>query len=47
MNGTILYSKNKTGKTLIWKASTDYVLNSDGHIAIKVEYGQERRKDPN
>lgn len=45
MNGTTLYSKNKAGKTLVWKASTDYVLNTDGYITIKVEYGQERRQD--
>lgn len=44
MNGVTIYSRNKAGKPLVWKASTDYSLNSDGYITIKVEYGQEGGK---
>lgn len=47
MNGTTLYSKNKSGKTLVWKAESDLTLNDQGWITINVSYGQEGGKIQN
>lgn len=44
MNNIIIYSKNKSGKTLEWKAYSDLKLNNDGHIELHIEYGQQDGK---
>lgn len=35
-----LYSKNKSGKTLVWSAVSDYTLNAEGQTTIVVTFGQ-------
>ena len=44
MNGVTLYSKNKSGKTLEWKAETDFTLDSNGWITLNIYYGQQGGK---
>ena len=44
MNGVTLYSKNKSGKILEWKAESDLTLNSDGWITLNIYYGQQNGK---
>lgn len=44
MNGIKIYSKSKTGKTLEWKAETDYTLDANGWITLNIYYGQEGGK---
>lgn len=44
MNGITIYSKNKSGKILEWKAETDFKLNSDGWIPLNIYYGQQNGK---
>ena len=43
-NNTYLYSKNKSGKTLQWRAYSEFQLNSDGFIEVIVEFGQQEGK---
>jgi len=44
MNGVTLYSKNKSGKTLEWKAESDLTLNEHGWITLNIYYGQQGGK---
>ena len=44
MNGVTLYSKNKSGKVLEWKAETDFVLDANGWITLNIYYGQQGGK---
>lgn len=39
-NGTYLYSRNKAGKALQWRAYSDLLIRDDGTIHIFVEHGQ-------
>lgn len=43
-NNTYLYSKNKSGKILQWRAYSEFQLNSDGFIEVIVEFGQQEGK---
>lgn len=43
-NNIPLYSKSKTGKTLVWSAFSDYSLNTEGFVNIIVTWGQENGK---
>lgn len=44
VNGELLYGFASSGKVKVWKASTDFKLNDDGHIVITVEWGYETGK---
>lgn len=44
MNGVTIYSKSKSGKTLEWKAESDFSLNGDGWITLNIYYGQQGGK---
>ena len=43
-NNIYLYSKNKLGKILQWRAFSNFQLNSEGFIEIIVEFGQQEGK---
>ncbi len=43
-NGVTLYSYDSKKKVRVWKASSDFSLNDDGHIVITIEHGQEGGK---
>ena len=43
-NNIYLYSKNKSGKILQWRAFSNFQLNSEGFIEIIVEFGQQEGK---
>ena len=38
-NGTPLYTLDSKGKTRIWKAESNLILNNDGHIIITIKHG--------
>ena len=44
INGEWLYGVASSGKIKVWKASTDFQKNDEGHVTILVEWGYENGK---